>query len=67
MTAFKWEHLVQFSVGLLCIGVSFGIILSDCRTNAAQDRACKAHGEKAVHNQESYTLCEQDGGTVVRR
>lgn len=28
---------------------------------------CASHGEKYIDSRAGYTLCEQDGGTVVRR
>lgn len=28
---------------------------------------CAKHGEKYIDSRTGYTLCEQDGGTVVRR
>lgn len=35
--------------------------------DAVSADTCAAHGEKYIDSRSSYTLCEQDGGTVVRR
>ena len=33
----------------------------------SSEETCAEHGEKYVDSRSGYTLCEQDGGTVVRR
>jgi hypothetical protein len=50
-------------------GVILAIILVvwACAADCSSADECAKHGEKYVDSRVGYTLCEQDGGTVVRR
>jgi hypothetical protein len=51
--------------------VGFAIVVAAIVWAFAADQQsaeeCLKHGEKYVDSRTGYTLCEQDGGTVVRR
>lgn len=51
-------------VGLLIIVAA---IIWSVPTDSSSMKDCESHGEKYIDSQIGYTLCEQDGGTVVRR
>lgn len=46
--------------------VFVAVIAAIAADSEAKD-LCASHGEKYVDSRIGYTLCEQDGGTVVRR
>lgn len=47
--------------------IAVGAIWWAYHQDGLSKRACAEHGENYVDSREGYTLCEQDGGTVVRR
>ncbi len=51
------------------IGLIIGIIaiIWACNADHTSMKTCEEHGEKYIDSRTGYTLCEQDGGTVVRR
>lgn len=47
--------------------VALGAVYWACYEDGVSKQMCESHGERYVDSRENYTLCEQDGGTVVRR
>lgn len=69
MSHFDDIDLVVYSAPATGFGVLVviaGIIWALAADQSSAD-TCKEHGEKYVDSRIGYTLCEQDGGTVVRR
>ena len=50
----------------LTVAIAFAIVWAIASDSASADE-CAKHGEKYIDSRTGYTLCEQDGGTVVRR
>lgn len=55
-----------------CLGGIFIILLIVAvvwafYADSASQKLCTEHGDKYIDSRAGYTLCEQDGGTVVRR
>jgi hypothetical protein len=63
-----WGDSPKTVIGaVLFLLVAGGAVWWALSADAESEAACVSHGEKYVDSRESYTLCEQDGGTVVRR
>lgn len=54
-----------FSVIFLIIAI--GCCYWACQADEDSKNNCESHGEKYIDSRSDYTLCEQDGGTVIRR
>ncbi len=54
-------------VGLLGLVVAIAAIGWSIYADGLSENDCIKHGEKYIDSRTGYTLCEQDGGTVVRR
>lgn len=53
--------------GLLFSALLIVALVWSCAEDGKSSDTCTAHGERYVDSRVGYTLCEQDGGTVVRR
>lgn len=52
---------------LLFLLVAAGAIGWATMADSESVNECAAHGEKYIDSRTGYTLCEQDGGVVVKR
>lgn len=59
---FFWGPLGWLGAVLAVVAVAWAL-WADCRS--AND--CEQHGERYIDSRVGYTLCETDGGEVVRR
>jgi hypothetical protein len=56
-----------------CVGavifllVAAGACYWACEADKESEQTCVEHGERYIDGRAGHTLCEQDGGTVVRR
>jgi hypothetical protein len=63
-----WIDSPRSALGAAVLMVAVGAaIWWAISADAASRQTCADHGEAYVDSREVYTLCEQDGGTVVRR
>lgn len=53
--------------GLVGLVIAIIAIAWAVAADESSAKDCEAHGEKYVDSRAGYTLCEQDGGTVVKR
>ena len=69
MSHFDDVDVVVFAgpVGAIGVLVAIAAIIWSVYADNESANDCAKHGEKYVDSRIGYTLCEQDGGTVVRR
>lgn len=67
MSHFDDDVAVIFIGGPIGLIITIIVLIIDCNADKASADVCAQHGEKYVDSRSAYTLCEQDGGTVVRR
>ncbi len=53
--------------GILGLAITIVAIVWAVNADSKSEAFCVDHGEKYIDSREGYTLCEQDGGGVVRR
>ena len=59
--------IVMAPVGILALVIVAACIIWAASADNESERDCAAHGETYIDSRTGYTLCEQDGGSVVRR
>lgn len=51
----------------ITLAIVIAVVVWALAADSASKDECERHGEKYVDSRVGYTLCEQDGGSVVRR
>jgi len=53
--------------GVIGLIIAIIAIVWACHADHESANECAKHGEKYIDSRTGYTLCEQDGGAVIRR